>query len=175
MNQEAFSALGDGTAGQSQDRTISSGAGVLLTEVMLTLAHQKAWQLGADPSILMVDGSTSITIAGFATDTGVGTSGRFRDSGQGKKLVNVVDLYISPFGELSVVINRFFPTVAAASPLHQAFLLDPEYLELDFLRGPSKQQLAITGDFMSNEIIQECTLKVLSSDAHGALVNFLAA
>jgi Family of unknown function (DUF5309) len=177
-NLEAFSVLGDGTPAQSQDRTISSGGGLIISESMITLAHQKTWEKGGDPSLMMVDASTSVAIAGFTLipgPAGTGTSGRFRDAGQGKKLVNVVDMYVSPFGELSVVLQRFFPAVLAADPEHMIFFIDPETLELAYLRNTESINIAKTGDFDKKQLIEECTLKVTGSDGNGILLDFVCA
>ena len=95
--------------------TITGGA---LTEAGILDAHQKAYNAGGDPSILMTNPNHATTIAGFAT-----ASGRQRDFATSTELVNFVDLMVTPFGQVSVVLNRF-------QSADDVLLVDPEYLEV---------------------------------------------
>lgn len=56
----------------------------------------------------MIKPADSLIVAGFAA-----ASGRHRDFATGTKVVNVVDLYVSPFGEQKVVLNRFMKADSA--------------------------------------------------------------
>lgn len=126
--------------------TVDGAAGAL-TEAMILSAGQKAYDEGAEPSYLMIKPSDSLIVAGFA-----GASGRNRDFGEGKKVVNVVDLYVSPFGEYKVVLNRHQLTSTA-------WLLDPEMWKDVKLRGWTRTPLAKTGDSNRQMIVGEFGLK----------------
>ena len=66
---------------------------------------EKLYNHGGNPSMLMVSPSKAQTIAGFATATG-----RERDFGTGTTLVNVVDVMVTPYNQLKLVLNRHMLT-----------------------------------------------------------------
>ena len=113
--------------------TVATAAGGVLTEVAILDAHEACYAEGADPSILMTNPAHAQSIAGFAT-----ASGRNRDI-TGGELYNAIDIIVSPFGELSVVLNRF------QSEDH-VLLVDPDYVEVATLRPMTTERLAKTGD-----------------------------
>jgi hypothetical protein len=82
------------------------GAATALTEAGLVAALQTAFTNGAEPTRIHVTPSNSVVLAAFAS-----AAGRYRTiTGPNDKtttLVNVVNLYVSPFGEQKVEINRF--------------------------------------------------------------------
>lgn len=123
------------------------GAGAALSENMVLEAGQKAYEEGAEPSYLMIKPSDALVVAGFGN-----SAGRTRDIGNASKIVNVVDLYVSPFGEYKVILNRFLaPTVA--------WLLDPSMWKDVTLRNWTRTPLAKTGDSNRQMIVSERGLK----------------
>lgn len=132
--------------------TITGGA---LTEAGILGAHQKAYNAGGDPSILMTNPNHATTIAGFAT-----ASGRQRDFATGTELVNFVDLMVTPFGQVSVVLNRF-------QSADDVLLVDPEYLEVGTLRPFTTTRMAKTGDSEEVMLTVELTNAVKHDQAHG--------
>ena len=64
----------------------------------------------------MIKPADAQTVANFAA-----SSGRERDFGTGKTVVNVVDIYVSPYGTYKTVLNRHQIT-------SRAFLIDPTYV-----------------------------------------------
>lgn len=122
--------------------TVDAG-GVALTEAMVLEAGQLAYEAGGEPNVLMVKPSDSLIVAGFA-----GAAGRTREIGNEKKLVNVVDLYVSPFGEYKVVLNRFQLDSIA-------LLFDPAMWEERVLRPFTRETLAKTGDNSKHMIVGE--------------------
>jgi hypothetical protein len=75
-------------------------------------------------------------------------------------------LYLSDFGQLDVVIDRF------ASD-DRVYLLDSDYASICTLpnRNFTVQEMAKTGDSEKFQIITEFTLKVSAPKAHGAVYN----
>ena len=62
---------------------------------------------GADPNWLLVSPTDSLKVANFAyVDLTAGVVSRTREANEGT-LYNKVETYISPFGTLSVVTDRF--------------------------------------------------------------------
>jgi hypothetical protein len=118
------------------------------SEALLLQAAQAGYTAGSDPSYLMIKPSDAVIVAGFTK-----AAGRYREiTGDTKKLVNVIDLYVSPFGEYKVVLNRqLLPTVA--------WLLDPSMWKDVTLRSWTRTPLAKTGDSNRQMVVGEYGLK----------------
>lgn len=128
-----------------------------LTEAMVLGVNQKLYEAGGDASYLMIKPADSLIVAGFAA-----AAGRTRDFETGTKLVNVVDIYVSPFGTQKVVLNRFMKADAA-------LLFDPANWKKAVLRPFSRTLLAKTGDSDRHFIVGEFGLKHVNYKASGAI------
>lgn len=115
-----------------------------LTETLIETAAQNAYTQGGDPDTLIIKPSDSIKISAFAAATG---RQRFLEA-DGKKIVNVVNIYVTPFGELKVVMDRW---IAATD----ALLVDAGMWKLKIFRNWFTKQLAETGDAHKSQIIGE--------------------
>jgi hypothetical protein len=142
--------------------TSTAGSNRTFTETLLLGVLQSVYEAGGDPNQIQVTPSHSVTVAGFAA-----SSGRERDFGTGTKLVNVVDVYVSPFGECSVVPNRFLAA-------NTCLVLDTEYWSRAVLRPMQTITLAKVGDSEKRQLITEQTL-VCENDAASGLVEALTA
>lgn len=136
--------------------TVATAAGGVLTEAAVLDAHEACYNEGAEPSLLMTHPSHAQTIAGFAT----GGTGRQRDFATGTELVHFVDLIVSPFGEISVVLNRF-------QSADHVLLVDPEYLEVATLRPFTTTRMAKVSDSEEVMITTELTCAVKHNKGHG--------
>jgi hypothetical protein len=128
-----------------------------LTEAMILSTNQKLYEAGGDASYLMIKPADSLIVAGFAA-----AAGRTRDFDTGTKVVNVVDIYVSPFGTQKVVLNRFMKADAA-------LLFDPANWKKAVLRPFSRTLLAKTGDADRHFIVGEFGLKHVNYKATGAI------
>lgn len=128
-----------------------------LTEAMVLATNQKLYEAGGEASYLMIKPADSLIVAGFAA-----AAGRTRDFQDGTKLVNVVDIYVSPFGTQKVVLNRFMKADAA-------LLFDPSNWKKAVLRPFSRTLLAKTGDADRHFIVGEFGLKHVNYKASGAI------
>jgi len=151
VNQAAVS--GDGATGrkmasvsQQITNTTTSGDGALNEADILT-AGQAAFNAGSDPSVLMIRPADAQDIAGYAA-----AAGRNREIAQGKTLVNVVELLVSPYGEYKVVLNRHQIT-------DRAFLIDPSMFKQVVLRPFTRTLLAKIGDSDKHYIVGEMSVK----------------
>lgn len=134
-----------------------------LTETLVLTASQTVYDAGSEATVLMVKPADSIVVANFAK---VGASiGRvINDSAT--KLVNVVEVYVSPFGEQKVILNRFQRT-------SDAMLFDPDMWATMCLRSWTRETLAKTGDNESNLLVGEYSLKHKNQSA-SALISDLS-
>jgi hypothetical protein len=128
------------------------------TETILKNVIQKVWTAGGTPKILMVGPVNKQRVSGF---TGIASS-RFNIDGGAKPatLVGAVDIYVSDFGNVQVIANRF-------QRERDAFVLDPDYAKMTVLRPYQQVELAKTGDADKRMLLVEFGLKVLAENAHG--------
>lgn len=125
----------------------TAGGSAALTEAMITATGQAVYNNGGDATILMVKPADSLIIAGFT-----GAAGRTREFNDGNKtLTNAVNLYVSPFGEYRVTLNRHQMTT-------HAFLLDPSMWRTASLRPFARTLLAKTGDSDTHMVVGELGL-----------------
>ena len=129
-------------------------------EAKILEAHQACYEAGGNPNTLVVSPAGSLIVADFAK-----ASGRQRDIRNERSVYNVVDLYVSPFGELDVIIDRNIEADVALG-------LDPEYAATCVLRATSDWELAKVGDSMRRQVLRESTLAVLNDKAHFAVTSF---
>ena len=135
--------------------TAGSNATDPLTEAKLLVAGQDAFEKGSDPSVLMVKPADGLVIAGFTA-----ASGRNREFASTKTLVNVIDIYVGPFGTYKVVLNRHQMTT-------HAFLIDPSMFKQVVLRPYTRTLLAKNGDSDRHQIVAEISCKHMSfADSH---------
>ena len=118
-----------------------------LTEAKLLLAGQTAYDNGSDPDTFMICPKDAQIVAGFSA-----ASGRNREIAQGKTLVNAIDLYVSPYGEYRVVLNRELLTT-------HALLIDPTMFKTCTLRPFTRTLLAKNGDSDRHHIVGEVSCK----------------
>lgn len=136
------SPTGDGTNARTD-----SGSQTALTETNLNLAIRNAWTQGGSPNMIMVGPFNKTKITAFT-----GNATKYKDV-QDKKVINAVDLYVSDFGELTVVPNRFQRD-------RDVWILDMDMFEVAYLQGRSfkTEDLAKTGDAEKKHMLAECTL-----------------
>lgn len=132
--------------------TNTGGVSTAMTEAQLLAALQVLYVNGVDPDILMIPPGESANIASYAS-----AAGRYRtipteSASASKTLVNVVDLYVSPFGEVKVILNRF--------QLNTDYLIfETDMWKQTVLRSWSRETLAKVGDSTRQMIVGEFSLK----------------
>jgi len=128
------------------------------TETILKNVIQKTWTSGGTPKILMTGPVNKQRVSGFA---GIAAT-RYNIEGGAKPatIVGAADVYVSDFGNVTVVANRF-------QRERDALVLDPEYASVAYLRPFQQMELAKTGDAEKRLLIVEYGLKITSENAHG--------
>jgi hypothetical protein len=130
------------------------------SEALLKDVIQKVWTEGGNPSIVMagpVNKQNLSRMGGIA-------SSRFNINGGAKPatIVGAADIYVSDFGNVSIVPNRF-------QRERDVFVLDPEYASVAYLRPFQTVELAKTGDAEKRMLLCEWGLKIKNEKAHGAV------
>ena len=143
------------------NRVATGGVSTVPTEANITTVLQAIFEAGGGSKVIQVTPTNSMTVANFATATG-----RSRDlqSGDDKTIVNVVEVYVSPFGRHKVAINR---------QLHAKWTLiySPENWKKVVLQGRNwaREKLAKTGDAETFLMLGEFSLKHMNQAASGGV------
>ena len=143
---------GDGTDARTD------GVQRAFTEDMVKDMMQSAYIAGGNPSILMTGPYNKTVASGFA---GIAET-RVAATDSPTTIIGAADVYVSDFGNLMMVPNRF-------QRERDAFLLDPEYAAVCYLRPIQQVELAKTGDAEKRMLIVEMGLKVDNEAAHAGI------
>lgn len=158
--RQTASAFKQIAAATTVDASGGTGTPTAMTEGMLLDLGQELYKQGAEPTTFMVKPEDALIVAAFDR-----AAGRYREiNGEGKKIVNAVDLYVSPFGSYKVVINRFIKST-------NALLFDAKMWSLAWLRKWTREKLAKTGDADKHMILGEVGLKHKNQLASGTIMN----
>ncbi|MCH8622645.1 DUF5309 domain-containing protein [Undibacterium sp. TS12] len=130
------------------------------TEAQLKNVLQKCYSAGGEPDTIMVGPAQKQTFSTFS-----GNATRF-DKSEDAKLYAAIDVYVSDFGSLKVVPNRFQAS-------RDVFVLQADKLALAYLRPFTTIELATTGDAVQRELVVEYTLECRAPKAHGAIYDVL--
>lgn len=136
-----------------------------LTEQLLKDVIQLCWNEGAEPSKIMVGGFNKAVISGFAGNADKVFNINKAEPGT---IVASADVYVSNFGTLFVVANRF-------QRARDAWVLDPEYLSIVYLRNFASHKLAKTGDAEKRLINVEWGHKSHNEKSQGLVADLLTA
>lgn len=120
------------------------------TEQLLKNAVKAGWVNGGEPDTLMVDAIQKSVVSNFA---GVSTKTYAQGEKRPAAIIGSADLYVTEFGNLSVIPNRF-------QRARDAWLLDFDAIRVVTLRPYKVVELAKTGDAEKRMLILEYGLKV---------------
>ena len=135
------------------------------TETILKDIVSQVWTSGGTPKMLMVGAFNKQAASPFP-----GIATRYRDvpAGQQAQIIGAADVYVSDFGTVNVVPNRF-------QRARDGFIIDPDYASLAILRPIQQMELAKTGDAEKRLMLVEYGLKVNNEAAHGMIADLTTA
>lgn len=141
--------------------TRTDGTQRTFTETLLKTVVAEVFTSGGSPKILMVGASGKQKVSSFA---GIAAQRYMAPGNTPTTIIGAADVYMSDFGTMSVVPNRFMRT-------RDALVLDPEYAALAYLRPFQTNDLAKTGDSENTQLLAEVTLEVKNEAAHGIIAD----
>jgi len=157
-----------GAAGSLGTTARTNGTNRTFTEALLQTVVREVFESGGSPKILMVTPAHKQTVSAF---TGIAAQRYMAPSDAPTTIIGAADIYLSDFGSMSVVPNRFM--VAGNSANEVAFVLDPEYASVAYLRPFFTNDLAKNGDADRTQLLVEYTLEVKNEAAHGIIADLL--
>lgn len=155
-----------GSAGASGTTARTNGTNRTFDEATLKTVVKEVFESGGSPKILMVTPAHKQTVSAFA---GIAAQRYMAPSDAPTTIIGAADVYLSDFGSMSVVPNRFMLSGNSANEV--AFVLDPEYAAVAYLRPFQTKDLAIVGDAERTQLLVEYTLEVKNESAHGIIAD----
>ena len=155
-----------GVAGASGTTARTDGTNRTFTEDILKVVVRKVYAAGGNPKVLMVNPAHKQLVSTF---TGIAAQRFMAPSNTPTTILSAADVYLSDFGTLSVVPSRFMNSTNSADDV--AFLLDPDMAAVAYLRPFTTNELAVTGDNESTQLLAEFTLEVRNEAAHGIIAD----
>lgn len=130
------------------------------TEALLKTVLQSCWDEGGNPKMVITNGTQKQTAAAFA-----GLADQRRETGN-KRLTIVAgaDIYVSDFGEVQFVPDRF-------ASARDALVVDPEYWDVGIGEAMTTFDLAKTGLADRKAIRAEVALRCLNEAASGVVAD----
>ena len=139
------------------DDTRTDGTPRDFTEVILKDVIQQVWTEGGMPKILLVGPVNKQKASAF---TGIAAQRYNAEGAKASTIVAAADIYVSDFGNVSIVASRF-------QRERDAFVVDPEYASIDYLRPMQTIDLARTGDAEKRLMLCEWGVRIHTEKAHG--------
>ena len=144
------------TIGQS---TRTDGTLRAFTEQLLKDVIKDVYEAGGSPKVLLVGAAGKQKVSAFA---GIAEQRYMAPADAPTTIIGAADVYLSDFGSVSVVPDRFMRA-------RDALVLDPEFAAVSYLRPFATNELAKTGDSEKTQIIAELTLEMRNEAAHGGV------
>ena len=130
------------------------------SEPLLKGVLQSIWNNGGNPSMVITNDSLKQKAAEFA-----GLADQRRTVGNSKlTIVAGADVYVSDFGEVQFVPDRFAST-------RDALIVDAEYFDVGIGDALKVKPLAVTGLAERRAMYAECALRCLNQAASGAVAD----
>ena len=134
-------------------------AGAAMTEDMLNEAMLEAYTQGGEPTMLLVSPATKQVVSKFP---GIAEQRFAAPGNKPTTIVGTADVYMSDFGTLNVVPDRFCPEDVS-------FIVDSSMANIAYLRPFKQTKLAKTGDSEKTMMNVEWTLVVKNEAAHALI------
>ena len=129
-----------------------------LTEALLKTVVQSCYTNGGEPSVVMVGPVNKGKVSAF---TGRASARQMIDA---TKIQAAADLYSSDFGDFKVIPNRF-------SREQTAYIIDPEFWKVVYLRDFKQEEVAKTGDAIKRALLVEYTLQASNQASSGVIAD----
>jgi hypothetical protein len=156
----------NGVAGSLGTTARTNGTNRTFTEDILKTVIKEVYASGGNPKVLMVNPAHKQVVSAFA---GIAAQRFMAPSNAPTTIIGAADVYLSDFGTVSVVPNRFMTSTNSCD--ETAFVLDPDMAAIAYLRPFQTNELAMTGDNESTQLLCEYTLEVKNQAAHGIIAD----
>ena len=155
------------------DAATDSSATRALTETLLRTVIRQCYEEGGEPSVIMVAPSMKQVISEYLFTSSARVATLYSDQ-EGQKTgtaMGTVDVFISDFGSLKIVPNRFQGHTGTAARDRDVFVLDTGLWSLDYLRKYRTHKLARTGDAENRQMLVDYGLRSKNEKGSGVIAD----
>jgi hypothetical protein len=156
----------NGVAGASGTTARTNGTNRTFDEATLKIVVKEVYTAGGNPKVLMVNPAHKQLVSAFA---GIAAQRFMAPADAPTTIIGAADVYLSDFGTISVVPNRFMSSTNSCD--ETAFVLDTDMASVAYLRPFQTNELAKTGDAEVTQLLVEYTLQVNNEGAHGIIAD----
>ncbi len=142
----------------------TAGTARLAAEQQVTDLMTQIYTAGGNPDRIMVSPKLRVILSKILH----GSATRMEHV-EDKKGYGTIDVYVSDFGQLKIVANRVQAGVTYSKDC--AFILDPEYWKVAYLRGFQEEKLARSGDSLKGFMLVEATLQASQPASSGMIAD----
>jgi hypothetical protein len=144
-----------------------------LSEADLLTVIRSCYENGGNPTMIMMIPEVKQAFSNFMFSSSASLATQNQDHGTkprgGLTVVGAVDVYVSNFGVLDVVPNRFQTKYAALDANSSVFVIDPEYWEVAYLDGYMTERIAKSGDSEKRMLLVDYGLCCKNEAASGVV------
>ena len=144
--------------------TRTNGTARAFTEAMLRSTMQNLWTQGAEVNTLMVGGANKVKVSTSFEGIATRNFDLSNTSPQVMAAIGAIDVYVSDFGALRVIPNRFQRS-------RDAWFLDWDMVKMSYLDTFAEKKLGDTGDFTMSLLNVEYTLVCVNEAGLGLVTD----
>jgi len=161
----SFGSGGDAADGDGDD-VPTVGTARALTEALLGAVVDSCFTNGGNPDTLMANAAQKRVITGFAGNANAGNATAFNTvhDNSDKTVINAVSLYVSDYGTMKVVPNRFLKVT-------DVLVYEKEFWKIGVLRDMKNTQIAKTGDAEKRQVLMEAGLIACNEKSSGIILS----
>ena len=154
--------------------TVGTTAGKL-TQARLDAVIRKCYEAGGNPNLIILPPELKQGLSNYLFTSSARVAVQYQDQKASPKMgatvLGAVDMYVSDFGVLSIVPNRFSPAgdASTAAKATEVFVLDTEYWELSYLDSYHTEVIAKIGDHERRMLIVDWTVCSKNEAASGVI------
>lgn len=145
----------------------TDGTARALSEATLLGLVKDCYVAGGNPSIFMVSPTVKQLMSQYMFGSSARIATPYKDAAGSKQAmtaIGAVDIYVSDFGEIKIVPNRFQRD-------RDVFILDKEMWEIAYLRPFHTNKLAKAGDAENRQLLVDYGLKSKNEEASGCVAD----
>lgn len=156
------SSVGTASTGNGTDTATAAGSAGAITEAGIKTVIRECFDNGGEPDTIMVGAFNKQAISDLTQS--VSSLRTSADKVAPAHVVASVDIYVSDFGTMKIIPNRF-------SGAGDCWFLDFDFWSVSYLRDFKTEDLAKTGDSQKKHILVEYGLKSKNQKASGYLAD----
>jgi len=152
---------GSGGSDHASTFVVTDGTQRVFTEALMKTAMQSCFTNGGDPDCVMVGPFNKTKVSAFS---GIATQYRDNQNVGPAKIIASADVYVSDWGEVKIVPNRFQRD-------RTALIIEKDKWAVSYLRPFRQEKLAKTGDADKVHMLVEYTLEARQEASSGKVAD----